>query len=176
MTKHEWRMTKEWRSLNEELILMLVLVLVIGLRIEGETWLVNGGQLGRRGKQKYKATLNAQRPTSNAECWIKNEGARGKGSRHGGFVIRRAGSLFQSKLLANRLRESVFYLCVPWDRHRPAIYRICIKIMVRTVTLQITAAFSETSYELSPLHNEIAISCLSFGTNVLSAASSTISR
>jgi len=32
-------MTKEWRSLNEELILMLmlVLVLVIGLRIEGET-------------------------------------------------------------------------------------------------------------------------------------------
>src|SRR5205807_10007948 len=24
-----------------------------------------------------------------------------------------------SKLLANRPRESVFYLCVPWDRHRP---------------------------------------------------------
>src|SRR5437868_9734188 len=162
-------MTKEWRSLNEELI--LVLVLVIGLRIEGETCLVNGGQLGRTGKQKYKATLNAQRRTLN-----KERRSAGQGPRHGGFVIRRAGSLFQSKLLANRLRESVFYLCVPWDRHRPAIYRICIKIMVRTVTLQITAAFSETSYELSPLHSEIAISCLSFGTNVLSAASSTISR
>ena len=84
--------------------------------------------------------------------------------------------LFQSKLLANRPRESVFYLGVPWDRYRPAVYRICVKIVVSTVTLQITAAFSETSYELSPLHSEIAISCLSFGTNVLSAASSTISR
>ena len=86
------------------------------------------------------------------------------------------GGLFQSKLLANRPRESVFYLGVPWDRYRPAVYRICVKIVVSTVTLQITAAFSKTSYELSPLHSEIAISCLSFGTNVLSAASSTISR
>ena len=86
------------------------------------------------------------------------------------------GRLFQSKLLANRPRESVFDLRVPWDRHRPAVGRICIKIVVSSVTLQITAAFSETSYELSPLHSEIAISCLSFGTNVLSAASSTISR
>ena len=37
-------------------------------------------------------------------------------------------SLFQSKLFSDRTRQSVFYLCVPWDRHRPAVYRICISI------------------------------------------------
>jgi hypothetical protein len=84
-------------------------------------------------------------------------------------------ALLQSKLLANRAHKSVFDLCVPWDRYCPAINRICVKIVVRTMTLQITAALSETSYELPPLHSEIAISCLSFGANVLSAASSTIS-
>ena len=48
---------------------------------------------------------------------------------------RRTRSLFQSKLLANRPRQSVFYLCVTWDRHGAAVYRICVKIVVSTVTL-----------------------------------------
>jgi hypothetical protein len=34
--------------------------------------------------------------------------------------------------------------------------------------------FSKTSHQLSPLHSEISISCLSLGTAVLSAESSTI--
>jgi hypothetical protein len=51
-----------------------------------------------------------------------------------------------------------------------------VKIVIRTVTLQVATAFSKTPHELPPLHSEIAISCLSLGTNVLSAASSTINR
>ena len=75
---------------------------------------------------------------------------------------------------SNRPRERAFDLRVSWNWRRPAIGRICVKIMVRTVTLQITAALGKTADELSLLHSEIAISCLSPGTNVLSAATSTI--
>src|SRR5438132_8414020 len=130
---------------------------------------VNWDERGSR-STKQRSTPNVQRRTLNKER--RSAGQRIPARR----ICHSASREPIPMLLSNRLRESVFYLCAQWDRHRPAIYRICIKIMVRTVTLQITAAFSETSYELSPLHSEIAISCLSFGTNVLSAASSTISR
>src|SRR5207248_8960072 len=98
------------------------------------------------------------------------------GVRHGGSVLRRPREAIPIQVACESpARECLLSLRAVGQApsgHLPD----CIKIMVRTVTLQITAAFSETSYELSPLHSEIAISCLSFGTNVLSAASSTISR
>src|SRR5438105_11061328 len=107
---------------------------------------------------------------------LQDHGLRDDGAKRQRFATAnpsegRTHSLFQSKLLANRPRKNVFYLCVPWDRHRPAVYRICVKIVVRAVPLQITAAFSETSYELSAasqrdrhfvsfLWNERALGCI----------------
>jgi hypothetical protein len=64
------------------------------------------------------------------------------------------------------------------SRHRryPTVNRVGIEIMICTVTFQVATTFSEAPDELPPFHSEIAISCLSLGTNVLSAASSTINR
>jgi hypothetical protein len=44
------------------------------------------------------------------------------------------------------------------------------------VPFQVAATFSEAPHQLPPFHSEIAISCLSLGTNVFSEASSTIKR
>jgi len=55
------------------------------------------------------------------------------------------------------------------------IRRIQIEIVVRAMTLEVTTMLNEPAHELAALHSEIESSCFSFGTNALSAASSTIS-
>ena len=82
----------------------------------------------------------------------------------------------EAKLFAGRLCKRVFDLRVSRDRRYPTVNRVGIEIMIRTMTFQVAAAFSEAAHQLPPFHSEIAISCLSLGTNVLSAASSTIKR
>jgi hypothetical protein len=82
--------------------------------------------------------------------------------------------LVQTELLPDGSCQRFLDLRMSRHGNCPAVYRIGIKIMVCTMTLQITAAFSETSDELSPLHSEIATSCLSFGINAFSSASATI--
>jgi len=47
--------------------------------------------------------------------------------------------------------------------------------VVRAMTLEVTTMLNEPAHELAALHSEIESSCFSFGTNALSAASSTIS-
>ena len=62
------------------------------------------------------------------------------------------------------------------SRHgsNPTIGRVDIDVRVHTVTFQVTTSIDQTSDKLSPLYSEIESSCFSFGTNALSAASSTI--
>jgi hypothetical protein len=97
--------------------------------------------------------------------------------RWGGlFSSPRERSSIEAKLFADRLCKRVFDLRVSRDRRYPTVNRVGIEIMIRTVTFQVAAAFSEAAHQLPPFHSEIAISCLSLGTNVLSAASSTIKR
>lgn len=82
----------------------------------------------------------------------------------------------ETELFADRLRKRVLDLGVPRYRHNSPVRWICVKIVICPVAFQVAAAFSEAPDKLPPFHSEIAISCLSPGTNVFSEASSTIKR
>ena len=82
----------------------------------------------------------------------------------------------EAELFADRLRKRVLDLSVPRYRRNSPVHWIRVKIVICTVTFQVAAAFSEALHQLPPFHSEIAISCLSLGTNVFSEASSTIKR
>jgi len=60
------------------------------------------------------------------------------------------------------------------EQSDPAVCRIDVDVVICAVTFRITTAINESAHELAPLHSEIDSSCFSFGTNALSAASSTI--
>jgi hypothetical protein len=82
----------------------------------------------------------------------------------------------EAELFADRLCKRVLDLSVPRDRRNSPVHWIRVKIVICTVAFQVAAAFSEAPHQLPPFHSEIAISCLSLGTNVFSEASSTIKR
>jgi hypothetical protein len=82
----------------------------------------------------------------------------------------------EAELFADRLRERVLDLSVPRYRRNSPVHWIRLKIVICTLTFQVAVAFSEVPHQLPPFHSEIAISCLSLGTNVFSEASSTIKR
>ena len=67
-------------------------------------------------------------------------------------------------------------LSVPRYRRNSPVHWIRVKIVICTVAFEVAAAFSEAPHPPPPFHSEIAISCLSLGTNVFSEASSTIKR
>lgn len=77
-------------------------------------------------------------------------------------------------MLANRSSECVLDFGVARHGSDPAVCRIDVDVVICTVAFQITTAINESAQELAPLHSEIESSCFSFGTNALSAASSTI--
>jgi hypothetical protein len=86
-------------------------------------------------------------------------------------------NLFQAELFADSSCQRVLDLGVSRRHRRHAPVRwINVKIVICAVTFQVASVFSKASHQLSPLHSEISISCLSLGTAVLSAASSTINR
>jgi hypothetical protein len=84
--------------------------------------------------------------------------------------------LFQAELFADSSCERVLDLGMSRHWHNPPVRWINVKVVICAVTFQVAAMFGKTSHQLSPLHSEISISCLSLGTAVLSAASSTINR
>jgi hypothetical protein len=101
--------------------------------------------------------------------------------RHAAVELRRGKEVFggqsiQPELFSNRAGEAVLDFGVARDRSSAAIFRICVKIVVGAVPLEIATLFDQSSDELPSLHSEMAISSFSLGTNVFSAASSTISR
>ena len=89
--------------------------------------------------------------------------------------VRRPTSI-KTELFADRLCERVLDLSVPRYRRNSPVHWIRVKIVICTVAFEVAAAFSEAPHQLPPFHSEIAISCLSLGTNVFSEASSTIKR
>lgn len=82
--------------------------------------------------------------------------------------------LFRAELLADRTRECVFDFGVARYRSDPAVCRIDVDVVICAVAFEVAATINQASHKLSPLHSEIDNSCFSFGTNALSAASSTI--
>ncbi len=83
-------------------------------------------------------------------------------------------TLIKTELFADRLCKRVLDLSVPRYRRNSPVHWIRVKIVICTVAFQVAAPFSEAPHQLPPFHSEIAISCLSLGTNVFSEASSTI--
>jgi hypothetical protein len=127
-----------------------------------------------RSGKKYEGRIRKAEGGSIAECGMRIAEWGKQGKRNS----------IEAELFADRLCKRVLDLSVPRYGRNSPVHWIHVKIVICTVafrsrrmtTMGTAADTAAATAELPPFHSEIAISCLSLGTNVFSEASSTIKR